>query len=273
MTTAVNKKAQLNRSGAVCSQDGQEMGQNKTDSHRSKNPSKQQKADLPLPIILRPIDGRDAPPPQTNTASLIQVLDAKDHYTLRHSERVTALAVHLATSLRVESSVMRRIRLSGLLHDVGKVNVSSYILNKRYPLTRQELRIVRQHVNTGFDLLNNVNYPYPVSRAVRHHHERWDGTGYPDRLEGKDIPLASRFVALADAFDAMASHRPYRKTLSREKIIQELQRGKGKQFDPTITDTLLGWYKRNGTIIGTLSRPCLSPVEPYSYHFMSDSDR
>lgn len=206
------------------------------------NPT-QTAADLPTPLVPRLISSRAQRLITASSRTLMRALYAKDDYTLRHSERVTALAVRLATTLRVEAEQIRLIQLSGMLHDVGKVTVSPAILNKDSSLTHMEYSLVKKHVDTGFELLRGIDHAEPVARVVRHHHERWDGSGYPDRLEEEDIPLASRVLGVADAFDAMASHRPYQTQLPRERIMRELRREKGRQFDPAVTDKLLHWYR------------------------------
>jgi len=261
MSNAVERAAQPEHLGADGQKDGPDTTQNSPTPPKQKSGTGQKKANVQVPGIIPSTGSRASSLIRCSTRSLIRALNLKDQYTLRHSERVTSLAVHLATVCRVESRVIRVIRLSGLLHDVGKVTVSGDVLNKTYPLTQDEMRMLKAHANTGFKLLKSVNHADPVTQAVRHHHERWDGKGYPDRLEGKDIPLASRFVGLADAFDAMASNRPYRRQLSREKLIQELHRERGEQFDPAITDKLLGWYKTKRYISGTLRPPPLARVE------------
>ncbi|MEF8788430.1 MAG: HD-GYP domain-containing protein [Planctomycetota bacterium] len=207
------------------------------------DPAKQEPEQPSLQVPQRFLTARTGRLIRSSTRTLIRVLDCKDQYTLRHSERVTALAVHLATACRVRAKQVQLIRLSGMLHDVGKVYISKAILNKPRPLTHTERGLVKRHVDTGFELLQKVEYAEPVACAVRHHHERWDGQGYPDGLERENIPLASRFISVADAFDAMASHRPYRQRLPRKKIRRELRREKGRQFDPVIVDKLLHWYR------------------------------
>jgi putative nucleotidyltransferase with HDIG domain len=176
------------------------------------------------------------------TREMIHALDAQDNYTLGHSERVTALATHLAASMKVGADQIRTIQLGGMLHDVGKVAVPEDILNKREILTEAEYRTVKSHVKTGFELVRDIEHAEPVACAVRYHHERWDGDGYPDHLEGEDIPLAARFLSVADAFDAMASRRPYRDRLSPCEIAEELRVRKGEQFDPLIVEELMKLY-------------------------------
>jgi len=222
---------------------------------------------LPMPVLSSVLNSRTQRLILANTRTLIRGLSFSDTYTLRHSQRVTALAVRLATALKVDEDQLRLIQLSGLLHDVGKVAVSPAILNKRKPLSHSEFHIVKGHADAGCELIRSLEHAEPVACAVRHHHERWDGQGYPDRLEGENIPLASRFLGVADAYDAMASYRPYQEVLSPAAIALELHREKGKQFDPAIVEQLLSWHKGPSPSVSPMSA-CFRP-RPCHRHVMS----
>ena len=185
--------------------------------------------------------------------TLIGVLELKDSYTLGHSERVTAVAFRLAELMGLNEWSRRTLHVSGLLHDVGKVAVPDAVLKKSGALDRAEFRAVQQHVKAGCRIVRSLRDAGHIARVVRHHHERWDGGGYPDGLAGRDIPRLSRLLAVADAFDAMSSTRPYRSPLPREAIVEEFRRGKGRQFDPAIVDNLLRVYPDNRQFAAHLS--------------------
>lgn len=174
--------------------------------------------------------------------TLIGVLGSKDSYTLGHSERVTAVAFRLAELMGLDESALRTLHLSGLLHDIGKVAVPDAVLQKPDALTRGEFHIVQRHVRAGCRIIQSIRNAGRIARVVRHHHEQWDGGGYPDGLAGADIPRLSRLLAVADAFDAMSSSRPYRSPLDAQSIAREFRRERGQQFDPAVVDNLLKVY-------------------------------
>jgi diguanylate cyclase (GGDEF)-like protein len=167
---------------------------------------------------------------------LIAIIDAKDRYTKFHSEDVTSHALLLAEALGLDDETRRLVRLSGLLHDIGKVGVPDTILRKPGPLTPEEFEIVKQHVALGDAMVGAVPALAEVRAGVRHHHERWDGTGYLDRLAGKQIPLVARILSVADAYSAMTTTRPYRKALSREVALERIAEAAGSQLDPELAE-------------------------------------
>jgi putative nucleotidyltransferase with HDIG domain len=169
-------------------------------------------------------------------ASLSNALEAKDASTGRHTEEVVRLAVAVATELQLDFDVVRNVELGAVFHDIGKVRVPESILNKPGPLTESEQAIMKTHPEVGEHILRPIQSLEAILPIVRHHHERWDGTGYPDGLRGKAIPLGARIVAVCDAFDAMLSHRPWRPAMSTEAALAELHRAAGTQFDPTVVD-------------------------------------
>jgi len=197
-----------------------------------------------------------------STTSLAYALEAKDKYTHGHSERVTDIAVTVARELAIPKDTLEKIRLAGLLHDVGKIGVSELILNKPGKLTSEEFELVKSHCEIGERILSPIVEDNAILEMVRHHHERYDGTGYPDGLSGKQITQAASIItiaeaynnilsrgalalAVADAYDAMTSDRPYRPAMPTEDACSELETGKGKQFDPVIVDTLLNLVKKS----------------------------
>lgn len=168
--------------------------------------------------------------------ALTAAIDAKDAYTCGHSDRVARVAVRLAQELGVEPRLLHTIYLAGLLHDIGKIGTSEAILRKPGKLTDEEYEHIKQHPRIGYRILMDLKHLSGVLPAVLHHHERWDGGGYPAGLAGEEIPLAARIIAVADAFDAMGSNRAYRSRLPDEKIDAILREGAGKQWDPAVIE-------------------------------------
>jgi diguanylate cyclase (GGDEF)-like protein/putative nucleotidyltransferase with HDIG domain len=171
--------------------------------------------------------------------ALAEVIDLRDPYTSGHSQYVTRYAVLIAKKMGLPSENIDIIRNAGLLHDIGKIGIPDALLLKPFPLSKKEYLTVQKHTNLGSDILEKAHSLKHLAPIVRHHHERYDGTGYPDRLRGQNIPIEARIIAIADAVEAMASERPYRKALSFKRIEQELTRNSGTQFDPMIVETIL----------------------------------
>lgn len=171
--------------------------------------------------------------------SISNAVDAKDSYTQEHSKRVSEYSVIIAKNLGFDDKRCEAIRQIALLHDIGKIAVSDSILNKPAKLTDDEYEIMKNHTTAGGQILKDLTIIENVSLGAMHHHERYDGNGYPKGLAGKDIPIEARIIAVADAFDAMNSNRIYRNSLTKEKILSELENGRGKQFDPEIVDLFM----------------------------------
>ena len=175
-------------------------------------------------------------------ASLASALEAKDTYTGGHSNRVSVISGAIAGAMRLPEEIVEKVKLAGLVHDVGKIGISEAILNKPGRLTDEEFHHVQQHPEIGEQILLPIAGDKEITRMVRSHHERYDGTGYPDRLKQEEIPLGSRIIAVADSFEAMISERPYRKALPKTEALDEIRRGRGTQFDPAAADALLQLY-------------------------------
>jgi putative nucleotidyltransferase with HDIG domain len=172
--------------------------------------------------------------------ALALAIDAKDQVTHGHIRRVQRFTMALAESLGVkDESLLDALRAAALLHDTGKLAVPEYILNKPGPLTASEFERMKLHASVGADILKSIDFPYPVEPIVRHHHENWDGTGYPAGLKGQDIPLGARILAVVDCYDALTSDRPYRPRYSRQYSEQVLRERRGVMYDPWIVDTFL----------------------------------
>lgn len=172
--------------------------------------------------------------------TLAMAVDAKDQITHGHIRRVQIYAVELAKRLGVtEDQQIRAIAAAALLHDVGKLAIPEHILNKPGSLTAAEFEVIKRHADIGADLLSSIRFPYPVVPIVRHHHERWDGTGYPNGVSQTDIPIGARILSVVDCFDALNSDRPYRPKLSTEESFQILRERKGTMYDPWVVDTFI----------------------------------
>lgn len=176
--------------------------------------------------------------------TLAMAIDAKDQITHGHIRRVQTFAVGLAKSMGVsDPAQIRAVEAAALLHDMGKLAVPEYILNKPGRLTPAEFEKMKLHASVGADILSAIDFPYPVVPIVRHHHENWDGTGYPDGLSGSDIPIGARILSVVDCFDALTSDRPYRPRLPDTEALRILTDRRGKMYDPLIVDVFLKVYR------------------------------
>ena len=176
--------------------------------------------------------------------ALAAAIDAKDPYTKGHSERVAETSVALAQELNLSDRDIEDIEYTALLHDIGKIGIADKILGKKGSLTNQEYEKIKEHTIMGANIIEPVDFLKNSYEAIYHHHERYDGKGYPDGVKSKDIPLFSRIIAVADAYDAMNSDRPYRKKLNKDKILKELTDQSGKQFDPEVVEALISVLDR-----------------------------
>ena len=164
--------------------------------------------------------------------ALVAALEVRDPYTQAHAGRIVDQAMALSIALKVPVEERRGVKLGAILHDVGKIGISDSILQKPGPLNDEEWAIMRTHPEIGERMLRNIDFLSPALPVIRHHHERWDGRGYPDGLAGNDIPIGARIVAVCDAFDAMTTDRPYRAAMTTTEACAELTKGAGSQFDP-----------------------------------------
>lgn len=182
--------------------------------------------------------------------ALAAAIDARDPYTHGHTERVTAYSLAIAEEMEDSPEVKafpnfrESLHISALLHDIGKIGIPDSILNKTGKLTDAEFEKIKEHPVIGATILYPIKELGAILSGVRSHQERFDGTGYPDRLKGEDIPLLARIIAVADAFDAITTSRPYRDKKSIEEAIAEIKRSSGTQFDPTITNAFLRAYEK-----------------------------
>jgi len=182
--------------------------------------------------------------------ALANALDSRDPYTLHHSENVAKYALEIAKKMRLSKNVCDVIHIGGLLHDIGKIGIPENILIKPGKLTDEEYAIIKSHPVIGYEMLKHVSNfkENGILDIVLYHHERHDGKGYPKGLKGDEIPLVARIVAIADTFDAMTSKRVYRQEIDLDYTLNEIQKNRGVQFDPEITDVFLSLFhkgKRN----------------------------
>jgi HD-GYP domain-containing protein (c-di-GMP phosphodiesterase class II) len=166
--------------------------------------------------------------------ALMTSLDAKDSYTKGHSERVAHLASEIAKNLGMDAHEVELARMAGMVHDLGKIGVPESVLRKAGKLTETEFEQVKMHPTVGRKIVAEIPLLFKITPAVLHHHERWDGRGYPGGLVGESIPCYARILAVADSFDAMRSSRSYSTPMAREKVLEEIVRNTGQQFDPEV---------------------------------------
>jgi putative nucleotidyltransferase with HDIG domain len=207
--------------------------------------------------------------------TLATAIDAKDQVTHGHIRRVQRFALGLAKKVGVNDPLqLQALEAAALLHDMGKIAVPEHILNKPSKLTAGEFEKMKLHASVGADILSSIKFPYPVVPIVRHHHENWDGSGYPDKLKGTKIPLGARILAVVDCFDALTSDRPYRPRLSDNEAISVLMERRGVMYDPLIVDTFVavkdeladsitGSLQAPSKVEGLLRQPLSTALAPF----------
>ncbi len=180
-------------------------------------------------------------------SALTQALEAKDESTREHSDRVTRIAIAIAATMQPHNEELGRVLTLGAnLHDIGKIGIPGHILLKDGPLTPDEMAVIKHHPLIGVKILASLLHEENgILEIVRSHHERWDGSGYPDGLKGRDIPLAARIVSVADSYDAMISSRPYRKALPHDVALETIRSGSGTQWDPSVVNAFLAVIEGN----------------------------
>ena len=175
--------------------------------------------------------------------SLASAFEMKDPYTAGHQRRVTEIVSAIALEMDIEQDRFQGLRLASLVHDIGKINVPAEILSKPGKLIEPELELIRTHSKAGYDILKKINFPWPISKIVLQHHERMDGSGYPNGLSGQEILLEARIIAVADVIEAMATHRPYRASLGIERALEEIERNRGQLYDEDVANVCLHLFR------------------------------
>jgi len=176
---------------------------------------------------------------QQSLQIIIDTLFNKESRERDHARRVSETSVAIGSALGLSEAEIKELKVAGEYHDIGKIAIHSDTLNKRGPLTDSEWKEIKRHPELSYNILSSVNEYGPIAEIVFYHHERWDGKGYPSGLQGEEIPLQSRIIMVADAYDAMTDDRPYRKALSKEEAVKQLKKGTGSQFDPEIVEVFL----------------------------------
>ena len=205
-------------------------------------PADQQELEARIRALLRTKRRNDQlEPAEAVIFALARAVEAKDSYTEGHLQRLALYAVEIGKRLRLSGDEITALRYGALLHDVGKVGVDELIIRKGGPLTPAEYRVMQQHTLIGERIVQPLRMGTAIGPIVRYHHERWDGRGYPDGLARESIPLCARIVAVADAFDAMTTLRPYNRVLSDEEAAERLRAGAGVYWDPNVIAVFLDW--------------------------------
>lgn len=181
--------------------------------------------------------------------ALVNALEAKDPYLRGHSARVADLSATVAAELQLPDEQVEHVRIAGRLHDIGKIGTRESVMNKQGPLTPDEYEHVKQHVVIGSQILAPLNHLGPVIGYVRNHHERWDGTGYPDGLAGENIPIGARVIGVAEVYDALSTSRPYQDKLSPEDAVRRMADLSGTAIDPKVYDALSVVVTRRRTLV------------------------
>ena len=177
------------------------------------------------------------------------MVELRDPYTAGHERRVGDLAAAIGAELNLPEATLKGLRLAGYVHDIGKISVPAEILSKPSRLTPLETQLIRGHPQSGYDVLKNVDFPWPVAEVILQHHERLDGSGYPRQLKNGAIILEARIMAVADVVEAMSSHRPYRPGLGINAALEEIAWNSGKFYDPQVVDACLRLFREKGYVL------------------------
>ncbi|MGE5269929.1 MAG: HD-GYP domain-containing protein [Thiohalocapsa sp.] len=178
--------------------------------------------------------------------ALAGTVELRDPYTAGHQQRVATLAAAIGRELDLGGEQIQGLYLAGIVHDIGKIKIPAEILSRPGQLSDIELALIKTHPQAGHDILKGVDFPWPIAQMVLQHHERLDGSGYPNRLRGDDILLEARILAVADVAEAMMSHRPYRPALGLEAALREVEAHKGRRYDARVADACIALFGRKG---------------------------
>jgi PAS domain S-box-containing protein/putative nucleotidyltransferase with HDIG domain len=177
--------------------------------------------------------------------ALTKTIVTRDPYTYQHQLRVAHLCVAIANEMKLPAHVVEGIKLSALIHDIGKIGVSTEILTKPIPLKSFEIEALHRHAQDGFDIIKEIHFEWPLAQTIYQHHERIDGSGYPNQLKGDSIIMEARILAVADTVEAMSHNRPYRPSLGLDKALAEIEQGKGSLFDERVVDACLKLFRED----------------------------
>jgi putative nucleotidyltransferase with HDIG domain len=177
---------------------------------------------------------------------MVSAVETRDPYTAGHQVRSANLARNIAAEMGLPQEKIDGIRMAGSIHDIGKLSIPAEILSKPTKLSEIEFSLIKEHARQGYEILRNVESPWPLAEMVYQHHERMDGSGYPRNLKGDDILIEARILAVADVVESMASHRPYRAGLGIEAALEEIEKNKGVFYDPDVVETCLRLFREKG---------------------------
>jgi HD-GYP domain-containing protein (c-di-GMP phosphodiesterase class II) len=178
--------------------------------------------------------------------AMSKIVDTRDAYTAGHQNRVSQLAIRIALEMGLSDDKVEGIKIASLIHDIGKISIPSDILSKPSRLNDMEFGLIKYHPQTGYDILKDIDFPYPIAQIILQHHERINGSGYPNKLKGKDILLEAKILGVADVVEAMSSHRPYRAALGIDKALEEITQNKGILYEPEVVDTCIKLFREKG---------------------------
>ena len=178
--------------------------------------------------------------------TMSKIVEAKDPYTSGHQKRVSHLAVAISKELNLPQEQVEGIRTASLIHDIGKISIPTEILSKSTVLSDIEFSLIKEHSQIGYDILKSIDFSYPVAEIVLQHHERLNGSGYPNKLKGDKILLEAKIIGIADVVEAMSSHRPYRPALGIDAALEEISKNKGILYDPKVVDACIKLFKEKG---------------------------
>jgi putative two-component system response regulator len=183
--------------------------------------------------------------------TMASIVEMRDPYTAGHQRRVAELAVAIANELQLPEELVEGVHLAGVVHDIGKIRVPAEILSKPGKLNVLEFGIIKEHAQNGYEILKTIDFPWPIAQAVLQHHERMDGSGYPQGLKGNQILLEARILGVADVVEAITSHRPYRPGLGLEVALEEITHSRGILYDPQVVDACLALFREQHYAIKT----------------------
>jgi PAS domain S-box-containing protein len=178
--------------------------------------------------------------------TMVKIVETRDPYTAGHQQKVACLATAIAGEMKLEDTRIDQLRMAATIHDIGKLYIPSDILSRPGKLTDIELGLIKTHCQHSYDIVKGMDFPGVVAQSVLQHHERLDGSGYPNQLKGEDTLLEAKILAVADVVEAMASHRPYRQALGIDKALEEISHNRGKLYDPVVVDACMKLFKESG---------------------------